>query len=250
MADAPLDTRGPSATAVQEQEPVAVDEPREMRRIYVRTADRWSWAEVLLHDASGVVVIRSDFGSWTGLWPPGNRGPGTLAAFLVGASGYQAEYLRRKMVPNGGTVKEPADATIARVRGRILRLRRDEWLTREQARTEWRLADAIDEEGFDVWLSHTRLDNCWEEQHEVPDPSWVRFFELLWEPLVLPLLRSEPPEPEAAKLRARVGDLTAEVERLNGWLARIDGGDHPCQDESTLRQWAYEARTLHRPCPD
>ncbi len=47
--------------------------------------------------------------------------------------------------------------------------------------------------------------------------------------------------------------LSDEVERLDATLQMIDGGDHPCTDESQLRQWAYEARTLgrdHRPPPE
>lgn len=43
--------------------------------------------------------------------------------------------------------------------------------------------------------------------------------------------------------------LRREVDRLNNWLAKIDGGDHPCTDESQLRQWAYEAITLMHACP-
>ena len=41
--------------------------------------------------------------------------------------------------------------------------------------------------------------------------------------------------------------LQAEVERLSCWLERIDGGDTPCNDPTQLRQWAYEAITLHHP---
>lgn len=45
----------------------------------------------------------------------------------------------------------------------------------------------------------------------------------------------------------RVERLEKECERLTWWLARIDGGDHPCRDEGQLRQWAYEAVSLQRP---
>ena len=38
-----------------------------------------------------------------------------------------------------------------------------------------------------------------------------------------------------------------EIRRLTAWLARIEGGDNPCTDESQLRQWAYEANTLRNP---
>jgi hypothetical protein len=44
--------------------------------------------------------------------------------------------------------------------------------------------------------------------------------------------------------------LRAEVERLDAWLKHIEGGDSPCQDESTLRQWAYEATVLQHAAPN
>lgn len=45
---------------------------------------------------------------------------------------------------------------------------------------------------------------------------------------------------------ARIAALEAEVERLNGWLQKIDGGDTPTDDAEQLRRWAYEALTLAR----
>lgn len=55
---------------------------------------------------------------------------------------------------------------------------------------------------------------------------------------------------EAARLAVQERNrLQDEVVRLDGWLAIIDGGDGPCTDESRLRQWAYEARTLRRDVP-
>jgi hypothetical protein len=43
----------------------------------------------------------------------------------------------------------------------------------------------------------------------------------------------------------RIQGLEREVERLAGWLRKIDGGDNPCLDESKLRQWAYNAIVLN-----
>jgi DNA-directed RNA polymerase subunit RPC12/RpoP len=51
---------------------------------------------------------------------------------------------------------------------------------------------------------------------------------------------------EMEKAARRIEGLEREVERLSGWLQKIDGGDNPCQDESKLRQWAYEAVVLNR----
>lgn len=70
-----------------------------------------------------------------------------------------------------------------------------------------------------------------------------------------PLSISEVEELGAEAAAAALGDaqveidrLHAEVERLTGWLEKIEGGDRPCQDESQLRQWAYAAVTLgHTP---
>jgi hypothetical protein len=41
---------------------------------------------------------------------------------------------------------------------------------------------------------------------------------------------------ELTGARLRIRELEAEVERLGGWLRKIDGGDNPCLDESKLRQ--------------
>jgi len=48
---------------------------------------------------------------------------------------------------------------------------------------------------------------------------------------------------------ARIDELEAEIERLSGWLSKIDGGDCPCCDEKQLRQWAYNAITLRHGAP-
>ena len=81
------------------------------------------------------------------------------------------------------------------------------------------IVDSHPERGWRVWL------NWWEE---------VRWFrsEDLWE---------RPISPHDA--------LQAEVERLTAWLARIDGGDVPCEDAALLRRWAYEGLTLRREVP-
>jgi hypothetical protein len=71
--------------------------------------------------------------------------------------------------------------------------------------------------------------------------------------------RGAPPDPRilapqdlAVELDAatrRIAGLEREVERLAGWLRKIDGGDDPCTDEARLRQWAYEALVLNREVP-
>lgn len=52
------------------------------------------------------------------------------------------------------------------------------------------------------------------------------------------------------RLEGELGRAKAEVDRLHNWLKRIDGGDHPCTDESQLRQWAYEAISLGKEATD
>lgn len=42
--------------------------------------------------------------------------------------------------------------------------------------------------------------------------------------------------------------LRDRIERLEGWLALIEGGDNPQRDERILRGWAYQALVLdHEP---
>lgn len=43
----------------------------------------------------------------------------------------------------------------------------------------------------------------------------------------------------------RIEELMAERDRLDSWLARIEGGDCPCDDAGQLRRWAYEAGLGH-----
>lgn len=57
-------------------------------------------------------------------------------------------------------------------------------------------------------------------------------------------VRDESARAHAAEVE--MDALRAEVERLNGWMQKIEGGDTPCKDESRLRQWAYEALILRR----
>lgn len=40
--------------------------------------------------------------------------------------------------------------------------------------------------------------------------------------------------------------LAKEVDRLRGWLVKIEGGDNPCENADLLRDWAYRAITLCR----
>ncbi|MFA5187133.1 MAG: hypothetical protein WC551_11675 [Patescibacteria group bacterium] len=51
------------------------------------------------------------------------------------------------------------------------------------------------------------------------------------------------------KQQDEVNRLSAENDRLRGWLELIEGGDHPCTDAQQLRQWAYEAITLGHEVP-
>ena len=52
-------------------------------------------------------------------------------------------------------------------------------------------------------------------------------------------------------LRGENERLRREVERLERWLAFIDGGDAPpCTDEEQLRRWVYEALTLGKEVPE
>lgn len=53
-----------------------------------------------------------------------------------------------------------------------------------------------------------------------------------------------------ASMDAEMSRLRVEVERLYGWLEKIDGGDRPFTDAAMLRQWAYLGLTLRHEAPD
>lgn len=48
-------------------------------------------------------------------------------------------------------------------------------------------------------------------------------------------------ERERDRLRDRVKELEAKIDRLEAWLMRIDGGDNPCMDTGQLLEWAMRA---------
>lgn len=49
--------------------------------------------------------------------------------------------------------------------------------------------------------------------------------------------------------RAELERIGTDRARLQGWLARIEGGDNPTEDATTLRRWAYQGGTLGHELP-
>lgn len=56
----------------------------------------------------------------------------------------------------------------------------------------------------------------------------------------------EATDPNRYGPERQLKEARAEIARLRDWLAKIDGGDNPCEDAALLRRWAYEANTLGR----
>ncbi len=62
--------------------------------------------------------------------------------------------------------------------------------TRDRAREEWKLARAIESDGFEMWCGETSIDPAYEIGYSTRmDPLWRQFWDLFWEPHIRPELR-------------------------------------------------------------
>ena len=98
--------------------------------------------------ADGVFSTVSDYGDY-GYWWRDVGGDGDIRRFLCDCD---AGYLVRKLAP---TLERDDDATVRAIKDCILDLRRQEVLTKEQARAEWTLVEGF--ESPDVWYHETEL---------------------------------------------------------------------------------------------
>lgn len=126
------------------------------------------------------LIIYSSFGSYGHHWSH----PGTeIRKFLIGLD---KDYLLGKLSPSDWFARRPVDfyKTFQRVREEILRDRRDEDLTKEQAREEWKLSEKILEhhEGYLwEWYEQTGLRDASELTVMKPYPGQLEgLYRYLW----------------------------------------------------------------------
>jgi hypothetical protein len=155
--------------------------------LMIATQKTLGWAEVYLRLDRGHVMIVSDFGNWSYVWPLNRLGGKTLCEFLVGVG---RDYAGRKFLGSKYRVYDH-DATVQCVRARILEERRDDGLSASIAKEEFELLWLLDERGFDSWAWETTFSDPCDFRRETVDTSWLTFWEEVWDPVVRPALEMQ-----------------------------------------------------------
>lgn len=75
------------------------------------------WAYCTVNDATGELLITSDWGNWAHLWDPTHLGSPSLTCFIANRKGY--DYLASKLLGTDGAWVIDADATIKKWRSRL-----------------------------------------------------------------------------------------------------------------------------------
>ena len=145
------------------------------------------WAVFLL-DSYGMLAVASDYGNYVHHWPRGGWGTGDFRVFLLGID---PSYLIGKL-GHGRTVLDPA-GTERRIRDTVLRARREQYLTKDRAQSEWDrvgASDFADVVSFHDWYLNTSLEDAYELAVYQPEPQLVAFTQRVW-PRFLAALRED-----------------------------------------------------------
>lgn len=169
---------------------MAVAEPQirkaEFHEIYVRN-DRSAWCKLLWQD-NGWVIILSDYGHWAYWW--GHRGEGvSVAKFLAGLD---RDYMGNKMM--GQSLMEfSLESTVQAIRETIIFERKSCGMEKEEARSEWELAERLEDGdlSFEGWYGESSMVDGYECQRKEVCGTWSNFWDRLWVPMVVPVLKSE-----------------------------------------------------------
>jgi len=154
----------------------------------IRVHDGFDRCRLCWQDETGHVIIASSYGHWQYYWTSiGNR---TLAQFLAKLD---MHYMGGKMLGIGIDVNCDR-STIQCIREHIIEYRRDCTYTKEFAREEWQTVDSW-ESGmlmdFREWCETTKIDDAYELRRKIINPSWEQFWNKLWVPLVVPVLKTQ-----------------------------------------------------------
>lgn len=165
----------------------------ELVRIAV-TLDSFGWGYLRFEEDSGFVSIASDFGHWAYHWSPLHRGD-SLGHFLAGL---HIDYAGGKFLGAGLRVQD-AEATEKNAQRHILELRRHGSMSEGEARDEWIAAGGIETYGIDAWMAETRIADAYELIGTRMDTSWVQFWERIWLPGFVPVLKEWPKDKDEAR---------------------------------------------------
>ena len=163
-------------------------------RYDVRSGKGHDWAVIMVDERGGVLQILSDYGEWSHAWP--HHGRKSFKHFLV-ELGRDTYYLMNKLHGTPDAFQE--EKTKVEFRKRILELRRDSTLTKDEARDAWQLIEDADWQSSEsVW--HTVSDNYKEFEQICPDVElpivcdWpadlLAFVQRLW-PIFVDAIRKE-----------------------------------------------------------
>jgi hypothetical protein len=140
-----------------------------------------SWIN-LLWDKAGRVIILSDYGNWSYMWPC--RGEGvTTEAFLLQSD---SEYVGKKMM--GSEYWEfDLEKTVERI---LEQIKDEETECDETLREEQNLLDLLScgDMDFDTWCRKTTIEDAYELARHSPCNDWTQLWERLWIPFVKPEL--------------------------------------------------------------
>ena len=157
----------------------------QLTEINVSTPD-WGWARVLIEEDTGRVIVVSDYGEWSHCWwSIGNR---TIFQFL---NQLDSHYMGGKFLGAGLRVRsEPK--TYEKIKKHIIDNRKDNELTKDEARNEWDIVETCFEygNGFEEWCGETEFfrDYPWDMSVDRVVGCWESFWNHIWVPHVKPQL--------------------------------------------------------------
>ena len=145
-----------------------------------------AWCRLLLEESTGRVQLISSWGTYSYRWT--SIGGQTLTQFLADCD---SDYLGSKFLGTEISVSDETESAKF-ILERIVEMRRSGALLSDDAREEYDLAKQLLHGviSWDEWRSDTTLSDAWEYRMTKINPQWVRFWELLWEPMVRPALKN------------------------------------------------------------
>lgn len=175
---------------------------REELASYVVRSDKygyWGRATIKEWDKGGLIQITSDFGTYEFTWT--SIGDQTLREFMVGLN---FGYAMGKLTDDRGVSEFDGEATEKAMRHQICELRREDGISKDDAREAW--------QDLDIWLDdsapgqvfcHTVVNDCttyfdkvcYNQPENIPDMTRVRpsvqgFWDEIW-PMFCAVWKSE-----------------------------------------------------------
>lgn len=155
-------------------------------RYYVPNVNLGGWA-VLHLDSAGFFGVTSDYGNYAYQWK--NWGDQDFRSFVVSMQP-GVDYLAKKLC-NGNYVFDTS-RTVRLIRDTVTSMRKDDDLSKDDARMEWELANELESENIDFnsWTERTCLSDAWEFYCKSPGLDLLAFCDKSF-PRLVELIRQE-----------------------------------------------------------